>query len=104
MDEKTLKEIKEINEGMVASLGMLGETMLRADADQWAYYLEYEDYHLWCAVEILMHVLSNIGIKNGHITAENVEGYGKKLAEFVFDFCGVDTKELVDKLFKKDEE
>ena len=61
MEEK--KQIKEINQHISDALQQWADIMLLADADNWAYHLEYSDEDVFNAVYIVNHVLMNRGIK-----------------------------------------
>lgn len=95
MDNKEL--IKEINQHISDALEQWSTTMLVADADEWAYNLNYSEQDAMNAIFILNHVLSNIGIKNGVLNDKNVIEKSNKLREFVKDFCGLDTVEITRK-------
>lgn len=91
------EKIKEINQHISDALEQWSTTMLVADADEWAYYLNYSEQDAMNAIFILNHVLSNIGIKNGVLNDKNVIEKSNKLREFVKDFCGLDTVEITRK-------
>jgi hypothetical protein len=91
MNEKEYN--KEINQHISDALEQWSTTMLVADADEWAYHLNYSEQDAMNAIFILNHVLSNIGIKNGVLNDKNVIEKSNKLREFVKDFCGLDTVE-----------
>lgn len=95
MNEK--EYIKEINQHISDALEQWSTTMLVADADEWAYHLNYSEQDAMNAIFILNHVLSNIGIKNGVLNDKNVVEKSNKLREFVKDFCGLDTVEITRK-------
>lgn len=95
MNEK--EQIKEINQHISDALEQWSTTMLIADADEWAYHLNYSEQDAMNAIFILNHVLSNIGIKNGVLNDKNVIEKTNKLREFVKDFCGLDTVEITRK-------
>jgi hypothetical protein len=95
MNEK--EYFKEINQHISDALEQWSTTMLVADADEWAYHLNYSEQDAMNAIFILNHVLSNIGIKNGVLNDKNVIEKSNKLREFVKDFCGLDTVEFTRK-------
>ena len=68
MNEK--EQIKEINQHISDALQQWADIMLLADADNWAYHLEYSDEDVFNAVYIVNHVLMNRGIKGGYICNE----------------------------------
>lgn len=95
MNEK--EQIKEINQHISDALEQWSTTMLVADADEWAYHLNYSEQDAMNAIFIFNHVLSNIGIKNGVLNDKNVIEKSKKLREFIKDYCGLDTIEITRK-------
>lgn len=95
MNEK--EYFKEINQHISDALEQWSTTMLVADADEWAYYLNYSEQDAMNAIFIFNHVLSNIGIKNGVLNDKNVIEKTNKLRECVKDFCGLDTIEITRK-------
>lgn len=95
MNEK--EYIKEVNQHISDALEQWSTTMLVADADEWAYYLNYSDQDALNAIFIFNHVLSNIGIKNGVLNDKNVIEKSKKLREFIKEYCGLDTIEITRK-------
>ncbi len=95
MEEK--EYIKEINQHISDALEQWSTTMLVADADEWAYYLNYSDKDALNAIFIFNHVLSNIGIKNRVLNDSNVIEKSKQLRSFIKDYCGLDTIEITRK-------
>lgn len=86
------KVIEEINKEISGSLDGLADIMLRADADEWAFYLDYSSKDVMNAVLVFQHVLSNVGIKAGKINAENAVTFGKRLHDLIKDMTGIDTR------------
>lgn len=95
-------DIKEINKQISESLRFWGDVALMADADNWAYHLEYSDEDVLSAINIFMHVLMNRGIKSGYLN-ENVTEKGIMLRNAISDFCGIDTVKLVNDVIRKKE-
>lgn len=91
------EHIKEINQHISNALEQWSTTMLVADADEWAYHLNYSDQDAMNAIFIFNHVLSNIGIKNGVLNDKNVIEKSKQLRNFIKDYCGLDTIEITRK-------
>ena len=91
------EQIKEINQHISDALEQWSTTMLLADADEWAYNLNYSDKDALNAIFIFNHVLTNIGIKNGVLNNENAVEKAKKLRDFIKDYCGLDTIEITRK-------
>lgn len=91
VNERTFAIInRHIREGIT----QWADIMLRSEADQWAYHLNYDTADLLSAVYILQHVASNIGIKNGTITEKNVEELGLRIHDLVLAMTGYDTHKL----------
>lgn len=93
---ENLNDIKEINQHLSDALKQWADIMLLADADNWAYYLNYEKKDALNAVFIVNHVLQNIAIKSGHIKdEEDALKKGTLFRQAIFDFCGLDMREVV---------
>lgn len=97
------KEIKEVNEHISAALEMWQDVMLSADADQWAYYLNYSDEDLLNALYIFNHVAQNIAIKKGYLNGQNAERNMRRFCDCVENCFGFNTVELTNKVLGKNE-
>ncbi len=103
MDLKTKKmnekeQIKEINQYISDALEQWSAIMVKADADEWAYELEYSDRDLLNALQIFNHVASNIAIKSGHLNEENVFHKVVRFTQALKYCFGFDSIELTDKV------
>ena len=94
-DEMIAKQIAEINQHIRDGVNQWADTMLMADADQWAVHLTYYPRDIVNACMIFQHICSNVGIKSGHINAERAENFGKRLRELVIEMTGYDPAEVV---------
>lgn len=88
-------EIKGINLHIREGINEWAEILQIADAEQWACYLNYFPRDIVNAVLIFQHVCSNVGIKAGRITDENVEEFGHRLRQLVTDMTGHDPADVV---------
>ena len=93
--------IRKINKEISGALNFWQDMLLIADADMWAYMLDYSDEDLLNALYIFNHVAQNIAIKNGHFTEENVEEKMAKFREGIKEGFGFDTVELTNKVLGK---
>ena len=93
--------LAEVNDGIREGLRFWSDMMLRAEADEWAYKLNYFPTDLMNAVYIFQHVASNIGIKAGKIDEETAKVLGNQLRKLVIDMTGYDPHGILDDL-KKD--
>ena len=89
------KQIAEINQHIRDGVNQWADTMLMADADQWAVYLNYYPRDIANACMIFQHICSNVGIKAGRIDAQKAEEYGKRLRQLVIDMTGYDPADIV---------
>lgn len=98
MEANVLEQIKEINQHISDALQQWSDIMLVADADEWAYYLDYSDLDALNAIFIVNHVLQNKAIKSGHIKSKE-EALVKALLfkNSIKEYCGIDTIELTRK-------
>ena len=96
MDKETMKkQIAEINQHIRDGVNQWADTMLMADADQWAVHLTYYPRDIANACLIFQHICSNVGIKAGRIDEEKAQEYGKRLRQLVIDMTGYDPAEIV---------
>lgn len=96
MDKETMmKQIAEINQHIRDGVNQWADTMLLADADKWAYHLNYFPRDIANACLIFQHICSNVGIKAGRIDEEKAVEYGKRLRQLVIDMTGYDPAEIV---------
>lgn len=93
-----IEKIKIINHAISEALGRWSNIMITADADQWAYSLEYSDEDMLNALFIFNHVWQNRAIKNGVLNTENATEKIEKFKGMVMDVFGIDTIELTNKV------
>jgi hypothetical protein len=96
------EEIKEINSHISDALEQWAYIMVVADADEWAYMLDYSEKDALNAVTIFNHVLSNIGIKNGTLNEDNAVNRAQNLCNLVKDLIGIDSIELTNRVLKNE--
>lgn len=96
------KQIKEINKHIREGIRHWADICLTADADNWAYYLEYSQDDVANVCMLFQHVCCNIGIKAGIIGEKEAEIFGNRLHSLIKDMTGIDTHHLFDK--KEDSE
>ena len=95
--------IKEINKHISDGLEQWCDVVNTADADGWAYYLNYSDKDALNIIYIFNHILQNIGIKNGTINEDNAIEKGIAIKNAIKDYCGIDTVKLTNKVFGNNE-
>ena len=94
MKTKGEQRIAEINKHIRDGINDYADIMLEAEVKNWAVELNYFPRDIMNAVYIFQHVLSNVGIKNGHINAEKAVEFGNRLRELVKDMTGYDSVEI----------
>ena len=94
-------QIKEANQHISDALKQWSGIMTLADADQWAYHLDYSDRDLLNALLIFMHVWSNRAIKTEQLTEENAAEKTHEFTHAVYNTFGIDTIELTNKVLGK---
>ena len=97
MKDSMKNKIAEINVNIRNGIENWANVMLTADADNWAYYLNYNERDIQNAAFIIDHVCSNVGIKNGHISEKNAAEFGMRLRQLILDMTGYDTASIADK-------
>lgn len=96
------KEIKEIHQHISNALEQWVDIMNKADADEWAYYIDYSDKDLFNALYIFNHVAQNIAIKSNFIKDEqDAQLKTRALRKQIKESFGFDTVELTNKVLKK---
>lgn len=90
--------IKEVNKETSEALAHWQEALNLADADEWAYYLEYSDEDLFNALYIFNHVAQNIAIKKGFLNDANAEDNMRAYVQAIERCFGFNTIELTNKV------
>lgn len=88
------QHINEINVHIQKGIEQWARVCLMADADQWAYYLNYEHQDVMNVCLLFQHVCSNIGIKAGRISEKEAVEFGNRLHELIYDMTGIDTRKV----------
>lgn len=88
------EQIKEINQHISEALDEWSKVMVEADANNWAYHLEYSDEDLLNALMIFNHVAGNIAIKNGFLDEKNVVDKMRVFTKALEDSFGFNSVEL----------
>lgn len=102
-NEEDKKAIKEINQHISDGLRQWMDVLNTADADGWAFFLNYSEEDALNTIYIFNHILQNIAIKSGYINKNNAISKGIALKKAIQDFCGIDTVELTNKVLGKNE-
>lgn len=97
-NDNCIEKIKIINQAISEALGRWFDIMITADADGWAYLLEYSDEDMLNALFIFNHVWQNRAIKNGVLNTENATEMMEKFKGMVMDVFCIDTIELTNKV------
>ena len=97
------RKIKEINKHISDALRQWSAVVIHADADEWAYFLDYSDEDLLNAMFIFNHVWQNRAIKSEHFKDEEdviakISIY-RKAVKIAF---GIDTVELTEKVLGRE--
>lgn len=93
-----IEKIKTINQAISGALWRWSNIVITADADEWAYFLEYSDEDMLNALFIFNHVWQNRAIKEGIFNPENAKEKMEKFKSTVMEIFGVDTIELTNKV------
>ena len=94
------KQIVEINRHIRDGIDQWADIMLMADADKWAYKLNYFPRDIVNATMIFQHVCSNVGIKAGRIDEQKAKEFGERLRQLITDMTGYDPAGLVMEMCK----
>lgn len=90
--------IRKINKEISGALRFWQDMLNLADADEWAYYLDYSEQDLFNALYIFNHVAQNIAIKNGSLNDANVEDNMNTFVKAIEKCFGFNTIELTNKV------
>lgn len=90
--------IKEVNKEISEGLAHWQEIVNTADADEWAYLLNYSDEDLFNALYIFCHVAQNPAIKKGFLNDANVEDNMSAFVKAIEKCFGFNTIELTNKV------
>ena len=63
-----------------------------------AFFLGYTPRDLMNATYIFQHIVSNIGIKSGHINNKNAVDFGKRLRLLILEETGYDPSILIEQI------
>lgn len=96
--------INETNKEIGCSLSLWQDVLLHADADGWAYELNYTEEDLLNALYIFNHIGQNIAIKRGFITKENAAEVGSRFKNLVLENLGFDTIDLTNRVLGKNKD
>ena len=102
-NEEDKLAIQEINQHISDALKQWADIVVTADADGWAYLLNYTDEDIVNALWIINCILHNVAIKSGHINFDNAIDKGRAFREAIKDFCGIDPAELTHKVLGTNE-
>ena len=97
------KTVKNVHWIWGDGVNQWADTMLMADADQWAVHLTYYPRDIVNACMIFQHICSNVGIKAGRIDEKKAEEYGKRLRQLVIDMTGYDPADIVSQMKPKED-
>jgi hypothetical protein len=94
-------EIKEINYHIKDAIRTWSDIMLKADAENWAFHLNYDEEDILNALQMFIHVASNSAIKNGHLNDENIEKLMGDFRSAINKTFGFDSVELTKKVYDR---
>jgi len=91
-NKKDIAAAREVNEHIRAALDNWADILLDMDDRHLSYYMDYYPADIMNAVIIFNHVVTNVGIKKGHINDGTAEEYERRIRQFVLDATGFDTQ------------
>ena len=98
MDKTEKEQIKEINQHIKEGIDQWARICLMADADNWAYYLNYDKDDMMNVILLFNHVCSNIGIKSGIIREKEAVEFGERIRQLAIEMTGVDPHHAFDEV------
>lgn len=91
------KKLTKVSQYIREGINQWADIMLQAEADQWAYHLDYFPRDIINAVIIYQHICSNIGFKAGRIDEQKAAVFGQRLRQLTIDMTGYDPAQIVSK-------
>lgn len=85
----TEESIKEIQTQFGESIAMWADVFSRAEKDEWALLLDFNENDMTHVFKVFTHVMQNIAIKTGHITMDNVLYIAQKYKQSIEDCFGI---------------
>lgn len=95
LSEEGIDCIAQINKEIKGALHFWSGMLSRADVEDWAFMLDFDETDIFDTLKIFLSTWSNHCIKNGTLTEENVEEKFSKFREAIKECFGIDTVELV---------
>ncbi len=92
------KKLTKVSQYIREGINQWADIMLQAEADQWAYNLDYFPRDIINAVIIYQHICSNIGIKAGRIDEQKAVDFGQRLRQLTIDMTAYDPADIVSQM------
>jgi len=89
-------EIEEINQHIKDGIKQWANICLTADADEWAFLLNYDKADVMNVILLFNHVCSNVGIKAGRIREKEAAEFGGRIRQLVIEMTGIDPHHAFD--------
>lgn len=102
MAENEKEQIKEINQHIKDGVAQWANICLTADADKWAFYLNYDKDDVMNVILLFNHVCSNIGIKAGIIKENEALEFGGRIRQLAIEMTGIDPHHAFDEDAKQE--
>ena len=96
MDKLEKQQIQEVNVHIKDGIEQWANICLMADADRWAYDLNYDKEDVMNVALLFNHVCSNIGIKTGRIREKEALEFGERIRQLIIDMTGIDPHHVFD--------
>ena len=97
------KKLTKVSQYIREGINQWADIMLQAEADQWAYNLDYFPRDIINAVIIYQHICSNIGIKAGRIDEQKAVDFGQRLRQLTIDMTAYDPADIVSQMKPKED-
>lgn len=95
MEKKVSTDVvRKVNDNVRMGLGLFADALIISESERWAYRLRYSAQDMMNATFLFQHVVSNIGIKAGHIDEAKAVEFGERLRQLVIDMTGIDPHEV----------
>ena len=94
MEQIDKKAIEEINTHISDALSDWASILLKANADEWEYYLDFDSKDLFNALYIVSAVWQNNAIKRGALSDDNAAERMKKIQRSLEECFGINSLKL----------
>lgn len=99
--KEIIEKIATAKREMSESFWEWSDILIKADAMEWSFFLDFDKRDLYSTLNIFWRVWSNYAIKNGILTEGNAEEKAEMFAKAIEDCFGINTVKLTEEILNK---